>query len=79
MRLTDFCSGCLERCSSLRILGLALKTGACLAAITPMAEPSLSPDRKDVAFVSGGDIWTVPTANAWHSYLIAMARRTSTF
>jgi Tol biopolymer transport system component/C-terminal processing protease CtpA/Prc len=24
-------------------------------------EPSISPDRKEIAFVSGGDIWTVPT------------------
>lgn len=24
-------------------------------------EPSISPDRKEVAFVSGGDIWTVPS------------------
>ena len=23
-------------------------------------EPSLSPDRKEIAFVSGGDIWSVP-------------------
>src|SRR5262245_58854611 len=23
-------------------------------------EPALSPDRKEIAFVSGGDIWTVP-------------------
>ena len=25
-----------------------------------MTEPSLSPDRKEIAFVSGGDIWSVP-------------------
>ena len=30
-------------------------------ASTPyMTEPSFSPDRKEIAFVSGGDIWTVP-------------------
>ena len=23
-------------------------------------EPSISPDRKEIAFVSGGDVWTVP-------------------
>ena len=23
-------------------------------------EPSISPDRREIAFVSGGDIWTVP-------------------
>ena len=27
-----------------------------------MAEPSLSPDHREIAFVSGGDIWTVPFA-----------------
>lgn len=26
-----------------------------------MTEPSLSPDRKEIAFVSGGDIWSVPS------------------
>jgi tricorn protease len=24
-------------------------------------EPAISPDRKEIAFVSGGDIWTVPS------------------
>ncbi|MEP7002183.1 MAG: peptidase S41, partial [bacterium] len=33
------------------------------ATSTPsMAEPSLSPDHREIAFVSGGDIWTVPFA-----------------
>ncbi|MDB4915126.1 MAG: peptidase [Gemmatimonadetes bacterium] len=27
-----------------------------------LAEPSLSPDHREIAFVSGGDIWTVPYA-----------------
>jgi len=44
----------------MRFLGLALFSGVCFAAITPMAEPSVSPDRKELAFVSSGDIWTVP-------------------
>ena len=30
------------------------------AATPALAEPSLSPDRREIAFVSGGDIWTVP-------------------
>jgi tricorn protease len=30
------------------------------APLPSMAEPSLSPDHKEIAFVSGGDIWTVP-------------------
>ena len=27
----------------------------------PLAEPSISPDRSEIAFVSGGDIWVVPS------------------
>ena len=33
-----------------------------MAATPSMAEPSLSPDHREIAFVSGGDIWTVPFA-----------------
>src|SRR5690349_16320921 len=29
-------------------------------ALPSLAEPALAPDRPEVAFVSGGDIWTVP-------------------
>ena len=32
------------------------------AAASSYAEPSLSPDHREIAFVSGGDIWTVPYA-----------------
>src|SRR5436190_6156845 len=34
-------------------------------------EPSLSPDRKEIAFVSGGDIWTVPAAGGIASLLVS--------
>ncbi len=40
--------------------------GATAAPVTPikavpyLTEPNLSPDRRELAFVSGGDIWTVP-------------------
>ncbi len=34
-------------------------------------EPSLSPDRKEIAFVSGGDIWTVPAAGGVASLLVS--------
>src|SRR5579875_13441 len=33
------------------------------ASITPtpsFSDPALSPDRSEIAFISGGDIWTVP-------------------
>jgi len=36
-----------------------------------MTEPSLSPDRKEIAFVSGGDIWTVPASGGSAQLLIS--------
>ena len=38
----------------------ALWSGAAMAAPS-LAEPSISPDGSEIAFVSGGDIWTVPS------------------
>ncbi len=37
------------------------------------SEPSLSPDRKEIAFVSGGDIWTVPAAGGVAALLVSHA------
>ena len=34
-------------------------------------EPALSPDRKEIAFVSGGDIWTVPSTGGSSSLLVS--------
>jgi len=34
-------------------------------------EPAISPDRAEIAFVSGGDIWTVPTAGGEARLLVA--------
>ena len=34
-------------------------------------EPALSPDRKEIAFVSGGDIWTVPSSGGVASLLVS--------
>jgi tricorn protease len=34
-------------------------------------EPALSPDRKEIAFVSGGDIWTVPSTGGVASLLVS--------
>src|SRR6516165_310182 len=42
--------------------------------VTPqsaMSEPSLSPDRREIAFVSGGDIWTVPAAGGEARLLVS--------
>lgn len=37
------------------------------------SEPSFSPDRREIAFVSGGDIWTVPAAGGEARLLVAHA------
>src|SRR5687768_15971110 len=34
-------------------------------------EPSLSPDRKEIAFVSGGDIWTAPSTGGVAALLVS--------
>ena len=34
-------------------------------------EPSLSPDRKEIVFVSGGDIWTVPSDGGVAALLVS--------
>ncbi len=36
-----------------------------------LTEPALSPDRKEIVFVSGGDIWTVPAAGGTASLLVS--------
>ena len=36
-------------------------------------EPALSPDRKEIASVSGGDIWTVPASGGAASLLVSHA------
>ena len=44
------------------------------AAARPVfAEPSLSPDASEIAFVSGGDIWTVPAAGGEARLLVSHA------
>jgi tricorn protease len=41
------------------------------AALPYFSEPSVSPDRQEIAFVSGGDIWTVPVAGGEARLLVA--------
>ena len=36
-----------------------------------MTEPALSPDRREIAFVSGGDIWTVSADGGTASLLVS--------
>jgi tricorn protease len=41
------------------------------AALPYFSEPSVSPDRQEIAFVSGGDVWTVPVAGGEARLLVA--------
>src|SRR5215208_4935091 len=38
-----------------------------------LAEPSLSPDGREVAFVSGGDVWTAPSSGGEARLLVSHA------
>jgi tricorn protease len=55
--------------------GLPVSTSAADAVTAPahsFAEPSLSPDHAEIAFVSGGDIWSVPSAGGTARLLAAV-------
>ena len=43
------------------------------APLVAFAEPGLAPDGSEIAVVSGGDIWTVPTAGGEARLLISNA------
>src|SRR5687767_1912748 len=36
-----------------------------------LTEPAISPDRREIAFVSGGDIWTVPASGGTAALLVS--------
>lgn len=50
---------------------LGVQTVAAQKPISYLTEPALSPDRREIAFVSGGDVWTVPAAGGAASILVA--------
>jgi dipeptidyl aminopeptidase/acylaminoacyl peptidase len=61
-----------------RLAGLSLPLLAAVPALTvppaPLpyySEPAIAPDRQELAFVSGGDIWTVPVAGGEARLLVA--------
>jgi Tol biopolymer transport system component/C-terminal processing protease CtpA/Prc len=49
----------------------SLVTGLAQKSSNYMTEPSLSPDRKEIAFVSGGDIWTVSAQGGTAQLLVS--------
>ncbi len=53
------------------ILVLLAAFGVATAQRPYFSEPSLSPDRKEIAFVSGGDIWTVPSTGGVAALLVS--------
>src|SRR6185295_4229906 len=42
-----------------------------ISSIPSVAEPAISPDRSEIAFVSGGDIWTVPATGGEARLLVS--------
>ena len=48
-----------------------------VAPLPSFAEPSISPDRQEIAFVSGGDIWTVPAQGGEARLLVSHAANES--
>ena len=55
----------------LAALAVLFAASAFPATQPPFSEPSLSPDGRTIAFVSGGDIWTVPLAGGDARLLVA--------
>ena len=49
------------------------RPAAAPAGVPSFAEPAISPDRSEIAFVSGGDIWSVPVAGGEARLLVAHA------
>ncbi len=54
------------------LIALFLLSSISVSAQTPaLTEPGISPDGREVAFVSGGDIWTVPAAGGEARLLVS--------
>src|ERR1700704_4249900 len=79
IRLRYTCSLALAICAVLNLNTLVYsrqEPGPTVAAPSITAqpyftEPALSPDRKEIAFVTGGDIWTVPVTGGVSALLVS--------
>ncbi len=71
----------MPRYATLTLLVIALfRVVGAQQAINPrpyFTEPSFSPDRKEIVFVSGGDIWTVPSSGGVAALLVSHAANES--
>ena len=50
---------------------IAVAQSVAPASVATFAEPGISPDHTEIAFSSGGDIWTVPTAGGTARLLVS--------
>jgi tricorn protease len=56
---------------SAAFFAIPLLLRAAAPATPPLYEPALSPDHSEIAFISGGDIWTVPSAGGEARLLVS--------
>src|SRR5664279_389315 len=61
----------MYKLSILAVAALLLPGGFAQKAIPYFTEPSVAPNRAEIAFVSGGDIWTVPLAGGEAHLLVS--------
>ncbi len=54
-----------------RVTASSQNSDARVDSVPSFAEPALSPDRSEIAFVSGGDVWTVPAAGGEARLLVS--------
>ena len=54
-----------------RAIALAQSNRGSVDSLPSFAEPAISPDRSEIAFVSGGDIWTVPATGGEARLLVS--------
>jgi tricorn protease len=54
-----------------RVIAFSEKSDAGVDSVPSFAEPALSPDRSEIVFVSGGDVWTVPAAGGEARLLVS--------
>ena len=57
---------------SLAFLGAPARAEEAAPALPSYAEPGISPDHREIAFVSGGDIWTVPSTGGTARLLVSL-------